>query len=265
VPLNLPPVDLGFLPASPLELVVCQVRHDDRLVDAQSALAIQDALGGPDGFFPRIEQVELRVASMTVAPGMVSPAAAESFNGWHLKSADGSWTAAVLPGHFSLETTSYTRWREFEDRLNELTRAVAGTVPPVMEQRLGLRYVDRLTGLGVREPEAWAKWIASSILGPPLHPVVGVAVTSTRQQVDLDLGDGHLCVLRHGTVRDGDAPADTEASYLLDFDIYRSQSRRFVSEHIATGVKAFHEKADALFRQVITDELLLRLQSDNNV
>lgn len=265
MPLTLPRADFGYLPRSPLELVVCQVRHDDRPVDADAALAIQEALGGTDGFFPRIEQVELRVSSMTMGLGPASVGATESFDGWHLKSSEGSWTAAVLPDHFSLETTRYTKWDDFEARLGELTRAVASTVPPVMEQRIGLRYVDRLAGLDVRDPAEWAKWIAAPILGPPLHPVIGAAVTSTRQQVDLDLGDGHVCVLRHGTVRDGDAPADAEATYLLDFDIYRSQSRRFVPEHVAAVTNAFHEKADALFRQVITDELLRYLESDHNV
>lgn len=265
MPLNLPGADLGYLPQSPLELVVCQVGHDDRPVDADAALAIQEALGGADGFFPRVEQVEWRVASMTVGPGVASAGPTESFHGWHLKSADGSWTAALLPGHFSLETTSYTRWADFEARLVDLTQAIASTVPPVMEQRLGLRYVDRLVGLGVHEPTQWSKWIAAPILGPVLHPVIGAGVTSTRQQIDLDLGDGHTCVLRHGTVRDGDAPADAQVTYLLDFDIFRSQSRRFVPGHVAEATRAFHAKADALFRQVITDDLLRHLESDHNV
>jgi uncharacterized protein (TIGR04255 family) len=134
-----------------------------------------------------------------------------------------------------------------------------------MEQRVGLRYVDRLIGLGVHEPTQWSKWITAPILGPVLHPVLGAAVTSTRQQIDLDLNDGHECVLRHGTVRDGDAPGDAEVSYLLDFDISRSQSRRFVPEHVTEATKAFHEKADALFRQVITDEMLRYLEGGHNV
>lgn len=265
MPLTLPRADFGYLPKSPLELVVCQVRHDDRPVDADAALAIQELLGGAEGFFPRIEQVELRVASMTVGPGTAFTGPTESFDGWHLKSADGSWTAAVLPGHFSLETTQYTRWSDFEARLADLTQAIASTAPPVMEQRLGLRYVDRLSGLDVSEPRHWSKWIAPSILGPVLHPIVGDGVTSTRQQIDLDLGDGHACVLRHGTVRDTDAPEDAEVTYLLDFDIYRSQSRRFVPGHVAEATNAFHEKADALFRQVITEDLLRYLESEQNV
>jgi uncharacterized protein (TIGR04255 family) len=245
--------------------VVCQVRHDDRPIDAEAALAIQEILGGADGFFPRVEQVEMHVASMAVGPGVPAAGSTDSFNGWHLKSVDGSWTAAILPGHFSLETTKYTRWSEFEALLQALTRAIATTAAPVIEQRLGLRYVDRLIGLGVRDPSEWARWIVPSIIGPVLHPVIGDAVVSTRQQIDLDLGDGHGCTLRHGTVRDVEAPSDSEVTYILDFDIYRSQSRRFVPDHVGEATTAFHEKADALFRQVITDELLRHLGGGQNV
>lgn len=265
MPLDLPRAAFGFLPRSPLELVVCQVRHDDRTVDAKAALAIQEALGGPGGFFPRIEQVELRVASVTVGPGIAPVGTTEAFDGWHLKSADGSWTAALLPGHFSLETTAYVRWDDFEARFAQLVRAVSDNASPVLEQRLGLRYVDRLVGLDVRAPAGWSRWIADSIVGPATHPVLGEAVTSTRQQIDLDLGGGHSCVLRHGMIKDSDAPDDAEASYLLDFDIYSSQSRRFTAEGVSSLTRSFHEKADALFQQVITPELIQYLAGDQNV
>ena len=228
------------------------------------ALAIQEHLGGPDGFFPRIEQVELRVASLTVGPGLMSTGPQEAIDGWHLKSEDGGWTAALMPGHLSLETTKYTIWSDFEGRLTDLVEAVARSASPVMEQRLGLRYVDRLVGLGVASAGGWSRWIEGAILGPPLHEVLGGAVRSTRQQIDLDLGDGHLCVLRHGTVTDDDAAPGEESTYLLDFDVYRSQSRRFSPDGVAGAARAFHEKADALFQQVITDELLELLGSDQN-
>jgi uncharacterized protein (TIGR04255 family) len=207
----------------------------------------------------------MRVASMVVGPGGPSAGTTEAFNGWHLKSEDNAWTAALMPGHFSLETTTYTRWTEFEGRLSDLAAAIAAVASPVMEQRVGLRYVDRLVGLDVRDPAGWSRWIRGPILGPPLHPVLGAAVVSTRQQIDLDLGDGDLCVVRHGTLRDLDAPRDAEAIYLLDFDIYRSQSRRFSATEILDSTRAFHEKADALFEQVITEDLMRYLAGEHNV
>ena len=189
----------------------------------------------------------------------------ETLTGWHLKSGDGSWTAAVLPDHFSLETTAYTTWGDFEERFSQLAAAIATGAPPVMEQRVGLRYVDRLVGLNVTDPAGWSRWIAAPILGPPLHAILGGSVIATRQQIDLDLGGGHVCVVRHGSIKADDAPVDVQESYLLDFDIYSAQSRRFEPGAITTLIRAFHQKADSLFRQVITDELLRYLAGEQNV
>jgi uncharacterized protein (TIGR04255 family) len=90
-------------------------------------------------------------------------------------------------------------------------------------------------------------------------------VLSTRQQVDLDLGDNRFCVLRHGTVTDlGAGPAEVSV-YLLDFDVYRQEAQRFVVETLLAAAQEFHEQADALFQEVITPDLLEYLSRDNNV
>jgi uncharacterized protein (TIGR04255 family) len=259
--LDLPPPSFRFLPRSPLELVVCQVRHEERRIEPHVALAIQEALGGPDGDFGRIEQVELHSAVLAVAAGGSVPPVSEVAHGWHLKTTDGGWTVALLPDHVSLETTRYTTWSDFHPRLEATIRAVESVASPTMEQRLGLRYVDRLRGLPVDSPADWSRWIQPSVLGPALHDVLGQAVTSSRQQIDLDLGHGRVCVLRHGMVRDPDG----NPSYLLDFDVYRQQARRFSANDLVKAVDEFHQTADSLFEQVITSELLAYLAEEHNV
>ena len=164
--MSLPAASLGLLPRSPLELVVCQVRHDDRPVSGAAALRIQEELGGPSGRFPRIEQVEIHTAAIALGPGALVPGAADIGRGWHLKSADGSWTAALLPGHFSLETTRYTTWDEFRGLLGDLGQAVERAAPPTIEQRTGLRYVDRLSGLKASKPGIGNAGSTATSLGP---------------------------------------------------------------------------------------------------
>ncbi len=259
MPVALPPASFGFLPRSPLELVVCQVRHEERPLDPGIALAIQDALGGPEGEFGRIEQVEMHTAMIAVGGGALP--STDVAHGWHLKTADGGWTVALLPGHVSLETTRYTTWPDFQGRLRAVLTAVQAAAPPTMEQRLGLRYVDRVQGLGVMTPREWSRWIHPTILGPTLHNVLGDAVLAARQQVDLDLGNGRVCVLRHGTVND---PED-QLVYLLDFDVYRQQARRFVADEVLATADEFHRTADAVFEQVISQDLVRYLSGEQNV
>ena len=256
--LDLPSPSFGLLPGSPLELVVCQIRHEERSIEAELALAIQEALGGPDGEFGRIEQVEMHSAVVTIGLGP-SPQA-EVAQGWHLKSADGGWTVALMPGHLSLETTRYTTWSDFRPRLAAVVEAVEHEAAPKMEQRLGLRYVDRVRGLPVSIPSDWSRWIHPTLVGPALHQRLGEAVVSTRQQIDLDLGQGRVCVLRHGTVSDPDG----ELVYLLDFDVYRQQARRFSADEIMATAQDFHETADSIFEQVISEELMRHLSDGQN-
>jgi uncharacterized protein (TIGR04255 family) len=259
---ELPPSSFGLLPRSPLELVVCQVRHEDRELNAEQALTIHEMLGGPDGPLPRVEQVEMQTATVAFAGAVSGPPTTEIAHGWHLKSEDGAWTAALLPGHFSLETTKYSHWQHFRDRLSALAAAVEEVARPTMEQRLGLRYVDRLDQPPVMSPPGWAPWIHPTLMGPLLHPQLAEHVRSVRQQIDFDLGSGRQCVLRHGTV--SDAPGHVGTVYLLDFDVYRQQARRFSTGEVLRTAEDFHRQADALFQQVITPDLLSYLASDEN-
>jgi len=103
------------------------------------------------------------------------------------------------------------------------------------------------------------------MLGPPLHEVLGEAVKQLRQEVELDLGGEERCTLRHGVVSDPSAAPGQEALYLLDFDLFRQQASKFTSAGVVAGAQNFHEKADALFRQIITPELLHYLQGNDNV
>lgn len=256
--------DLGILPRSPLELVVCQVRHEDRHLDASVALHIQDALGGPSGRFSKIEEAEIQTMAMGMNAGAVIAGPPDVARGWHLKSPDGAWTVALLPGHFAVETTRYTDWNDFMGLFSTVVEAVARFAPPTIEQRIGLRYVDRLSSLEIKQPADWERWIDRSVLGPVVHGILSEGVIATRQQVDLDLGEGRRCVLRHGAVADGRAGQVSTPVYLLDFDVFREQARRFDAQGVLVAAQDFHEQADALFQQVITPELLRYLAGEDD-
>jgi uncharacterized protein (TIGR04255 family) len=229
-------------------------------VSVDTVLAVQEALGGSDGFFSRIENVERHTAALTIASGAMGSPAPEVVHGWHLKSADRGWTAALLPEQFSLETTRYTNWGEFHSRLRALIEAIEKIDVPSLEQRIGLRYVDRLVGLPVTAAVDWARWISAPILGAPLHDVVGPAVRSVRQQVEFDLEGDTVCALRHGLATEPDG----DAVYVLDFDMYREKAQRFSGKALLGAANQFHQQADALFQQVITDDLLTYLSGQRD-
>jgi uncharacterized protein (TIGR04255 family) len=259
--LELPEPDQRRLSRSPLELVVCQIRHERRLVvgEAATALAVHEALGGADGPYQAIDEVSGAELNVVMGIGMGAPNVRETkTSGWRLTSADGAWVVTLMPDNFSLETSAYTTWAEdFAPRLGALIDAVAERIQPTFEQRIGLRYVDRITELGLTELAAWQPYLRPELLGLVLHPQLGPGVRNYQQQVVIELGDGVIAGLRHGPIVE--AGKDV-VDYQLDYDIFRQGGRAFDAAVINDAAAQFNIYALQLFQATISDELLEELR-----
>jgi uncharacterized protein (TIGR04255 family) len=257
--LDLPVPDTTRLARSPLELVVCQIRHERRLVvgEATTALAVHEALGGATGPYPSIGEVF--GAEVNVVMGVGAPNVQETkTSGWRLTSADGAWVITLMPDNFSLETSAYTTWAgDFAPRLGALIDVVAERIEPTLEQRIGLRYVDRITELGLTELAAWQPYLRPELLGLVVHPQLGPGVRNFQQQLVIELADGVTAGLRHGPVVE--AGRDV-VDYQLDYDIFRHGGRAFDAAAIKDAAAQFNIYALQLFQATISEELLEELR-----
>ena len=154
----------------------------------------------------------------------------EPSKGWQFRSADETWTVTIQPDFFSLETSAYLDWSDFRERLLRVVRAVGAHVGPVVEQRVGLRYVDEVRDPVVTDPVDWRGWIDESLLGPLVHPSFGPALRSTQQVLELEAHEALRVILRHGTLR---VPGEKQWLYLLDHDCFRQQGRPFDADALA--------------------------------
>ena len=265
--LNLPPPDRTSLRASPLVLTVCQVRFEQTLAvaDARVALGVQSSLGGPGGLYPRIDPVRGPSVQFSVtSEGAGESRALPSVGGWRLQSDDGAWIASIMPDFVALETTRYTTWDEdFAPRMSDLLDAVQNVVSPALEERLGLRYVDRLGGLEIREPQDWTRYLDPALLGVLLQETLGPAAVTTQQQIDLVLDNDVRCILRHGH------PADTDddglQTYVLDYDVYRQSARAFDVNGINKALSMFSDAALQLFHANLNPKYLDFLRDGSEV
>lgn len=257
--LDLPEPDTTRLGRSPLELVVCQVRHERRLVvgEGATASAVHEALGGASGRYPSLDEVT--GAEVNVMMGLGAPNVRETkTSGWRFASEDGAWVVTLMPDNFSLETTAYTTWADdFAPRLGELIDAVAAHVEPTFEQRIGLRYVDRIDELGLTDLGAWQPYLRPEVLGLVLHPQLGPGVRNYQQQLVIELTEGVMAGLRHGPVVEQGREA---VDYQLDYDLFRQGGRPFDVEAIKTAAAQFNIYALQLFQATIGDELLEKLR-----
>jgi len=246
--INLPAPDKRQLSNSPLDLVVCQIRYETNLSvgDNKVALALHEALGGRHGRYARAEQIQAHALNVAMGPG-VEPAvsSAAPLVGWRFVSGDADWIVSVMPDHVALETSAYANWEgDFRDRLGELLAVVAEYLSPAFEQRLGLRYIDRLTQADNEAPQDWSHAIRNELLGAALHEGFASAVIASRQEIVLSVEESVRCTLRHGFVRESDEPS----TYLLDYDIHRQESRPFDVDAVMTAADQFNEVGLQLFQ-----------------
>lgn len=254
--LRLPEPDGERLPRSPLELVVCQIRFDHRaqVEDSTVALAVHEQLGGTDGPYPLLEPIQGQQLVVSGGLGVEPQTEQHSSRGWRIASESGEWVITLMSDHVGLETTKFTTWEDdFLPRLREMVEATAHHLQPVIEQRLGLRFVDRIEELGLDSIVAWSDYIAPEFLGPIVHPELGPAVSGLGQQLVLRVDEQLRAAIRSGPISDRD---DGRVDYLLDYDIFRQGGRPFsANEVIATAAK-LNSCAHQLFQVSITEKLL---------
>lgn len=259
--LELPEPDFTQLAHSPLELVVCQIRFERRLVasDSSTARAIHDALGSTDDRYPQVEPAGAATLSVVAAPGQQPPGVSEAMlNGWRFVSRDRRWIATVMPDHASLETTAYTTFaKDFEPRLGQLIDAVAEHVQPTFEQRMGLRYVDRITALQLKTLADWEPYLRPELLGLVLHPQLGPGVRAMQHQTVLQLDEDLSCGLRNGPLVNDDAGV---VDFVVDYDVFRERGQVFDAGGIKDAASRMNRWAQQLFEATITEQLLQRLR-----
>ena len=264
MPLQLPEADSTPLPHSPLELVVCQLRFEERVAvsDPRTILDIQAFLDSESGCrFSKLEplkraQIEFSVGPQSAGAGQTQLLA----SGWRLRSDDGVWTVTVMPDHVIVETNRYPGWESgFRPVLHALVGAVGKFVQPSFEQRLGLRYINGVHLEGVESHTGWRVYIAPRLLGLLGDDVFGPGVRASQQQVSLELDDDVFCTMRHGLA--GDESAGEQPAYVLDYDVYRDKGRSFDPDDVQLASDNFNDFALRLFHASITPELLERLRT----
>jgi uncharacterized protein (TIGR04255 family) len=257
--LELPPAGGPVSARSSVAMTICQVHFEQSAVvgESNTAVAFQSHLGGPDGPYPKVQEAEaVNQVTLSVGPGGPVPETKRT-NGWSLRSDDEAWTIALLPNSVGLQTNQYDGWDDFATRLAKTIEALVKVVAPAFEQRLGLRCVDRIQGLGVDSPQAWAPYVTPHFLGPILEPGLGPAVRAAHQQLIIDPGDDAICNLRHGPSQPNE---DGSCDYIVDCDLFREGGRTFDAAAVMRTAKDFKDHADRLFQAAATPALLDRIR-----
>ena len=241
------------LEPDPLVRVVAQVRFAPVLsVRDQGFIApFQEDIRGE---YP-LAQKEVQQEAALGAGGMLQ--VAESVL-WRFSDASSTWEVSLSENFLSLACSDYSDRVDFLDRLRMALDAVGRHIRPVLTHRVGVRYINRLSG--VEMTDMLPRFIRSELLG-----IASAA-----------LGNGELLSELTEAVfvtdvvslrgRWGHLPANTayepmigqidEPSWLLDLDAYTTLTTPFDARLCADEAKRYTEIVHGFFRWAVSDEFL---------
>ncbi|MGB7962895.1 MAG: TIGR04255 family protein [Propionicimonas sp.] len=230
----------------PLELVVCQVRHEPvpSVAEADRVPLVQEQLSK---WCDRVEPVSSLPPGLP--PGVVA-ASASTPSGWRFLSERG-WIVTLNTDSFAVECTRYATWTAFNELLSSVITTVSSTYGPKLTQRVGLRFIDRFSRAESALPAQWIGWLDPAVLGFGAHPTLGGATLVAQTSSELVV-EGLRANIR-GSIATDNTP--NGYSFVLDTDCFDDRVRRFDVEDVSAVIKRLHDLNLRLFQTVITDEL----------
>ena len=250
------PPEIPLLNA-PLERVIAQVRFPTILsIQKPSAVAeFQEAL--------RVDYPHLHrdsVKSIELGPEL-EPNFSEAVV-WRFadQSKSALWRVSLGIDFVALETSAYDSRSNFLDRFANVLAGVEECFNPAETQRIGLRYIDRLTDGAVAKI---AELIQPSVLGilqpnvetiEKLQQATVHSMTQAQFKVIEGAIQGRWGNLPPNTTYDADVlkPISKE-SWVLDLDMFSNKASRFKTQELFALTTAFAERVYSVFRLMITD------------
>lgn len=249
--LALPPREVA-LPDAPLVRVLCQIRFPD-----VAAVASRDFIAGfQEAVRPNYPVLRNeRSVGMWFGPEDAKPLPSSSV--WRFFDLDGAWRLSLAPQFLALETTAYRSKADFLERLRDALRALDAHVQPKLVDRLGIRYVDRLTGDALARISELVRPEVRGIVGTPAaaHALHAVAETLFARE------DGKL-LARWGRLPPNVSLEPTtiepvaQECWMLDLDAFADQPTPFSIDRVMADVARFCDRIYAFFRWAVTDDFL---------
>jgi uncharacterized protein (TIGR04255 family) len=251
---GLSPIDEVHLNRAPLAKVLMQVQFSRTpiLVSDMGENLMAEALGRyPVRRRQVVNAPALVINGQPMPMPQMQPASALTFS-----EPTGTWQVTLTDTAVALETTAYATRDDFCDRALELFTAVASVALPPVVDRVGLRYIDRLSGPALaRVPDYVVPQLQVLIGSVEPGLIVHHSVTDSLIEISpvdrLQIRSG---LLSPNAGFDPALPALTEASWVLDMDVFTIQAGfPFDPNELAARLRSYAETAYAFFRFATTD------------
>ena len=260
-PLNPTPIAEVPLPRAPLARVIAQVRFPPILAirDPDKVAGVQEELREA---YPHLNQVQAHRIDLTAGE---PPNIQREFI-WRFVDQERNprWQISLGVDFVALDTSDYDSRDDFLRRLHTVTFAVESAFRPVEAKRLGLRYIDRLTGEAVDRIDELFRPEILGIMRPgeDTHAGLGDSIVHLLSEAQFLAENGSRIQGRWGrlppnTTHDPNSLDSIAApSWVLDLDMFTSEPQRFASDELLLTAQDFAECLYWLFRRMVTDDFL---------
>ncbi|MGE4115868.1 MAG: TIGR04255 family protein [Candidatus Nanopelagicales bacterium] len=240
-----------------LEAVVAEVRFvasREEVTEAE-AVAVWKQVGAD--LLPVFERTSLNTLTVTVTPGGADQHTVQQ-QGWVMASADRATSVTVFPAMLVVQTARYERYsRSLAGPLAAALRAYAEAMAPSVVQRIGLRYINRLTDAAATTPEFWRDHVQPAFAGT-LRSDLAAMTVGLHQQAHLRLDDFAAARVQTGVFQEPNP--EGRFSYLLDIDVFREQAMPFDLELCGNLTRQLNRTALALFLRVLSERYVADLE-----
>lgn len=254
---SLTPVEEVQLRRAPLAKVLMQVQYSrtPQLATDRAEAVIAEMLGR----YPvRRRQVTADMVPNLVIngqqlqlPGGITPGVALLFS-----DPKGAWQATVTETAVALETTDYSTRDDFCDRAGEIFVALASVALPPVVDRVGIRYIDRLTGPTVEQVPTYVIPELGALVGCVEAPLwLHHSITESQ----IEIGPNERMLVRSGLLPAGSSfdPALQpvgEPSWVLDMDAFTTQAGfAFEPDELTDRLRRYAEMVYSFFRYATTE------------
>ena len=235
-PLNLPDIQEVEFERNFIKTTVCELRFPTLLeFETKPPVQLQKALRKD---YPHYEP----------AQGVsVSPAVVDRETRYLFKSRKKDWTVSFKASAIALETSRYTNFEEFSQRLENLFAKSRSLLDTDFFTRIGLRYIDEIP---IEDGELDG-WVRDDLVAPLTQGVYGTAERFL-QEVRGFTAIGRY-TFRHGMV--GSAQ-EKHKVYSLDFDFYEEN---VPFDSVLSMVSQFNQQSFRFFSWAIGPKARSRL------
>jgi len=239
---------------APLVRVIAQFRFPEILsVEQRDFVApFQEAIRRTYSVL-RQEQTQ----GILLSPGGAAPAKPQI--AWRFSDTEGFWRVSLTPEFLALETTKYVSRSDFFGRLKSLAEALDEHIEPGQLDRLGVRYIDRITGDAVDD--------IAKLVRPEVRGITGtIAATHAVHALSesmFELPEARVlarwgCLPPGATVDPAAIEPENEKSWILDLDMFSAAPMPFIVEDVVAEAQRYAERIYTVFRWAVTDDFLVR-------